>query len=491
MIRRNVVFMKNKLHLKNQKKSFRRSAALVWTVVTSTVMLGAAAMAVDVGYIYCAKTQLQVAADAAAMAAARQLNGSSDVFDAILELAREYAAKNKVFGITPQLADSDVVLGHTVIDDSGKSEFRENEQPYDALKVTIRLTADSPNGQLPLFFGKLMKVAGANVSASATAMLVPRDIAIAIDLSNSMSYDSQLRHEKTTEINIKQVWQDLGSPTYGKMTTFHSDNQMPYYKGKTVTEIKQLLGLNNVPYPFAGGSWNDYIKYVNGSGSSKDNKAICEDYEYRYGLRTFVNYLMDCRSLSTETPALKDCRVQPVYAMKQAVEELCNYLILMDSDDQVALISYSNTADLEEQLTKDYTQIIQATRQQQAGQKGSSTNIANGIERCRQELKSQRARSSAKKVMIVMTDGKANLPSNEKTGKLQAINAGHSAVNQGIQIYTISLGTEADQQLMEELAQLGKGIHYHVPTFDISQYEEDLKRVFRTVGGKRPVRLVE
>jgi hypothetical protein len=309
-----------------------------------------------------------------------------------------------------------------------------------------------------------------------------------------MSYDSQLRHE-ATGINIKEVWEDLGSPTFGNMKTFHSSKSgMPNYQGITANKIKQLLGLTNVPYPYLKGSWDDYINYVKGSsgnGSEKENRMIYDKYENYYGLRTFVNYLMDCRAQDTETPKLSQCRVQPVHALKQAVEELCTYLLLMDSCDQVGLVSYSDNGDLEEELTPDFLKIIQTTKEQQAGQKGSATNIANGMQRARLELLSSRSRPSAKKVMVVMTDGMANQPIDPKQGKLQAINAGHSAVNQNIQIYTISLGTEADQALMAELAKLGKGIHYHVPTLDVKQYSEDLKRIFRTLGGKRPIRLVE
>jgi Mg-chelatase subunit ChlD len=484
---------KEKRHPKNL--NHRRSVAMVWTAVTMTVTAGFAALAVDVGYTYSVRAQLQRTADASAMAAASQLMTGD--MDKIYAEALKYAQKNKIGNLSPTLAASDVVLGKSTLESSGKTTFSEGETPYDTVKVSVRLTKDSPNGATQLFFGRILGVEEVEMAASAVATLVPRDIVVVIDLSNSMSYDSQLRHETTTEINIKQVWEGLGSPTFGNMKTFHSSaSAMPYYarKSYSATQVKNLLGLNSVPYPYAGGSWDDYIKYVNGTGSLKDAKTIDannSNYSCRYGLRTFVNYLMDCRAQETETPQLADCPVQPVQALKDAVGELCTYLLEMGSGDQVGLVSYSNNANLEEEMTTNFLTIIQTTKAQQAGQKGNSTNIANGMQVARLELLSERARSYAKKVMIVMTDGKANLPSNESYGKLQAINAGHSAVNQNIQIYTISLGTEADQALMAELADLGSGIHFHVPTNDVSQYSEDLKKVFRTLGGKRPVRLIE
>ncbi len=476
-----------------EKKFGKRATVIVTTAVCTTVMIGFAALAVDLGYTYFMRAQLQRTADAAAMAAASKLTAPGGInMEAVHTEALKYAQKNSIGDISPSITMNDVVPGKTIQNGNGKFDFIPNQMPYDAVKVTVRLTNDSPNGAVPVFFGRMMGVEEIQMTASAVATLVPRDIVILMDLSNSMSYDSQLRHEPTG-INIEEVWEDLGSPTFGNMVMFHSSSgEMPNYAGKTETQIKQLLGINNIPYPYSKGSWDDYIKYVmKGKKSTKDQKSINDEYENRYGLRTFVNYLLDCRSMASETPQLKDCRVQPVHALKQSIEELCNYLILMDSGDQVGLVSYSNNGNLEQELTPNFLTIIQSARAQQAGQLGTSTNIANGIQVGRQELLSSRGRPSAKKIMVVMTDGMANLPSNAREGKLQAINAGHSAVNQGIQIYTISLGTEADTQLMADLAELGKGIHYHVPTLDISQYSEDLKKVFRTLGGKRPIRLIE
>ena len=472
----------------------RRAAAVVWTAIFLTTALGFAALAVDMGYLHATRAELQRTADAAAMAAAAKLaGGEGDLETQVFLAAREFSLKNKAAGVAIDIAPSDIVTGRSVLGENGRYVFEEGVEPPDAVKVRVRMASDSPNGPVSLFFGPLMGVNTANIGASATAMLVPRDIVIVMDLSNSMSYDSQLKHESETEINIRQVWEDLGSPTFGKMTAFHSSaSQMPYYSSSLYTsKIKSYLGLTNVPYPYPQGSWDEYINYVKTSLDDSWRDADERAYEDRYGLRTFVHYLLDKRHCEWETPELSNTRVQPVHALKQAIGVLCQYLVSIDSSDQVGLVSYCDTSRIEHELTYDLEAIAVEAYSQQAGSYGSQTNIASGVDLAVAELLGPRARPTAKKVMILMTDGMANRPDNEEIAREVCIESATGTGANRIQIFTISLGSVADQELMAELAELGKGEHYHVPTLAISQYEEDLRQVFRTLGGRRPVRLIE
>lgn len=471
---------------------YRRAAVLVWTACSLTTLVGFTALAVDMGYTYAVRGELQRTADAAAMAAASGLGSDTeDMHQAAYDLANEYAGKNSAAGTHIQLSSRDVELGRAVPNDGGMYDFEADDESVNAVRVTVRMTAGSPNGTVPLFFGRVFGLSQVEMSASAVAMLVPRDIAVVIDLSNSMSYDSQLKHESETEINIRQVWEDLGSPTFGKMTTFHdSADQMPKYSTYSEKKIKEKLGLDKTAYPYPTGSWGDYVNYVKNGLDDSWRDPDERRYADRYGLRTWVHYLLDQRHLASETPALAGCRVQPFHSLKQAVETLADYLAAVDGVDQLALVSYDETGRVDEELTSDYSAVTAAAYAQQAGGYGSATNISNGIQRARQELTGSRARSNAKKVIILLTDGHANRPHNADAGRQAAINSAQHAVDADIQIYTISLGSSADQDLMIEMAEMGGGEHFHVPTVDISQYEQALQDVFRTLGGKRPVQLI-
>jgi hypothetical protein len=203
---------------------------------------------------------------------------------------------------------------------------------------------------------------------------------------------------------------------------------------------------------------------------------------------------LEVRCKQTETPILANCREQPVWAVKEAVDELTQYLLLMDSSDHLSLHSYAQTAKEHYSLTSNFLAIRDMVYQRQAGEYSYTTNIYSGIMNAQAELTSSNARSAAKKVIFLLTDGNANVDQygnyTETGGYNAAVMAAESAADLGIQIFTISLGTDADQTLMGEVASIGKGVHYHVPTLDVEQYEEELKEVFRTLGGKRPVQLV-
>jgi len=269
------------------------------------------------------------------------------------------------------------------------------------------------------------------------------------------------------------------------MQVFHnSASEMTTYSSNLTTNtIINNLGLNNVAYPYSGGTWSQYVSFVKGHSVSA--------YKNRYGLRTFVDFLLEKNHLKSQTPALAQCRVQPMHAVKQAVEELCNYLTLLNSGDLISLHTYTEIARQDCELTSDYTQIIQATYDQQAGGYGTFTNIGDGINNAVAELTSSRARPTAKKVIFILTDGNANRPTSETVGRQHALAMAEDAASLGIQIFTVTLGTTANQDLMRNIAATGKGTHYHIPTFSIEQYEEDLKTIFRTLGGKRPIRLIE
>jgi hypothetical protein len=73
-----------------------------------------------------------------------------------------------------------------------------------------------------LFFGPVIGHDRATLRTSAIATFQPRDIMLVLDYSASMNDDSELGAIDTlgqtaVEANIQQMWQELGSPTYGNL----------------------------------------------------------------------------------------------------------------------------------------------------------------------------------------------------------------------------------------------------------------------------------
>lgn len=205
-------------------KMLRRASVLVQSVLFgSTVGLGVAALAVDTGLMFAAKSELQNAADAAALAAASQLGSMTDATGLAGAEAARFAALNSIAGLGADVnLESDIVFGHAIMEGE-KFEFLPNQMPYDAASVTIRRDATAADGPVSLLFAKMFGMEGADMQASATAMLIPRDIALVIDLSASMNDDSELRHYKTftsesggtrpgVQINTKDIWLGLPIP---------------------------------------------------------------------------------------------------------------------------------------------------------------------------------------------------------------------------------------------------------------------------------------
>lgn len=47
-----------------------------------------------------------------------------------------------------------------------------------------------------------------------------------------------------------------------------------------------------------------------------------------------------------------------------------------------------------------------------------------------------------------------------------------------------------DAELMQEIAEIGHGEHYHAAG-SIDEYREELREIFKELGGKRPAVLIE
>src|SRR3954453_16581405 len=77
----------------------RRGAVLPLVVLSLVALVGMLALAIDIGMVAVARSQVQNAADSAAMAGARTFNGSSDYnYGAVPGNAIRAASGNKVLG---------------------------------------------------------------------------------------------------------------------------------------------------------------------------------------------------------------------------------------------------------------------------------------------------------------------------------------------------------------------------------------------------------
>ena len=134
-------------------KNSQRGQATVLTLVFLTVVLGMAALVLDVGSWYRAKRDAQSTADAAALAAAQELPESTS---AAKSAALSYAAKNG-----SGVASGDVVFSSKIV-------------ANDTVTVTVRRT--SP-GFFAKIFGRKTVSVGAHATARSEGLAVARYVA--------------------------------------------------------------------------------------------------------------------------------------------------------------------------------------------------------------------------------------------------------------------------------------------------------------------------
>ena len=565
--------------------SDRRGAILVLAAVVMVILLAFVAMTVDVGFVELTRTQLQLAADAGALAGAMELSATDDpalvrtnARNAILQTAALHRAGDKASVVIDPVAD--ITFGKTVWNAATQSyttQWGNAATPYSVVKVrAMRTISGSGDNRLPLFFAPAVGSSKADVGAEAIATFQPRDIMVVLDFSASMRFDSclgriNLLGRSQIESNLQTMWTELGSPVYGNLiftpkyatlkgraasgtiphidVTFKRTSvdvvstanliqvKLQFSGGSTQTftvsgtttgtysgtggnsgsaitsawvksgtnaslssgnngeqfdftsnNIKTALGLTGT-YPYPGGSWDEFISVVqSGSGQIFD-----AGYRDMYGYLTWINYLQTNRCSFAETPDLWKTSEQPVGLMKDSVDVFIDFLNANATGDQVGLSIYTHPSSagaiLEYGLSGNLTQIKTTTRKRQAGHYTSGTDIAAGMKLARNELTAQ-ARPRASRLMVVLTDGQANLP-DTTTAVANVLAEANAAKANKIKILTISLGILADTNLMQQTADITGGIHFDLSQGgSISSVKAKLQNVFREIAGSRPLKLV-
>lgn len=184
------------------------------------VLIGLLAFAVDLGYIALVRSQLQTAADSAALASASQLLdrdwlqgvSSQSLSDADAQAAR-FAAANRAGGVSLLLGSSDVVYGSIANPRDPSSPFDRSRSPYNSAKVTVQRTS-AQNGELGLFFAKIFNRNSLPLTAAATATY---EGAIGgFEFSDSIPNQKSLLLPYTVQVDYWEAAFTSGSDLFGR-----------------------------------------------------------------------------------------------------------------------------------------------------------------------------------------------------------------------------------------------------------------------------------
>lgn len=162
-----------------RKESCRKGSVVVLTAIVTAVMCAVMAFALDLGYLLVIRAKLQSAADAAALAGALEIlqarRSSSnlslnDIQSLAKSSARDCATKNSgLGGKALNLSESDIVFGRVDLTagPDGAMTFADPTR-FNAVRILTRRTTEQ-NGQVTLFFAKMLGVDASSVQATATA----------------------------------------------------------------------------------------------------------------------------------------------------------------------------------------------------------------------------------------------------------------------------------------------------------------------------------
>ncbi|MBX3432410.1 MAG: VWA domain-containing protein [Pirellulales bacterium] len=368
----------------------RRGAMLALIALLLPVVLLFMGFAVDLAYMQTTRMELRAAADAAARAGATALSQTGDEA-AARRVASQIAQRNEVAGQAMLLRDSDIEIGRSTLQSSGKWAFTPGRSPSNAVRVTAPRNASSRGGSVSLFFGGLIGRKSFDPVMQATASFLSCDICVVLDRSTSM------------KLNVT-------GQTGGMYT---SD---PRFCAPPVA-TSRWIALDAAMQVFT-----DELRQSGG--------------EHQVAL---ASYSSDIVSLyghlcgASKTPATLDARLSTN---------------LKAIDDAVGKLS--------------------------TGIWNGNTHIEAGMRVGLDALLDKRyARTTATKIMIVMTDG------NENVGSAMA--AARTAAAENVVVHTITFSDDVNQSLMKNVAAVGGGTHYHANTAE--QLRAIFKEMAATVAG--------
>ena len=239
------------------RRQFARPGAFApLTALLLIPLVGMMAFAVDLGYIVVIQSDLQSAADSAALAGASPLMDGYVQYNlptqtpsqqaAILSLAqsnaraaaKNYASCNSAGVASLTLIDADIQIGYT----DGSGNFSTNSSNFpNTVKVTLRRDS-SANGSLGLFFGPALGKSTADLSANAAATIYEANVSGFQNVSNFKLGMLPMTYDVNDWKNFLATGQ---SPDGGKTTDSNGNPTIQIYPSVKDTGNFGLLGLDD------------------------------------------------------------------------------------------------------------------------------------------------------------------------------------------------------------------------------------------------------
>jgi len=413
---------------RRRESRMRRGSITALTAILLPILLMLSVFSMNVAYMQLTKTELKVATDAAARAGGRAFSEYQDVNSAI-SFATQTAAQNKVAGDALTLSSSDIQFGWSQRGNNGYGRYEFTEASTaaveaetadaNAIRVWGKRDGSGGNAKIDLLFKGLGEFSTFEPVTSSVSTQVDRDIAMILDRSGSMAQSDINFNDYRTYQWVQHSWW---------IYTWYSYDQV-------------------LDPPEMEASYNTYVSQYNNWRNNSGYASVPDASRWK-SLETAVNAFLD----------------------------------VLDNTDQEELISvasFSSSARLDLELQSTYQSVRDLVADigngvSSAKRVWGATAIGDGIDTGFPSLISSMGRPYAAKTVLVLTDGHNNSGSNPESVTqdiLDDYNATFDAV-------TVSDG--ADQSLMEGIAELGGGDHYHADN------EAELVTIFEEIANNLP-----
>ncbi|NQT68067.1 MAG: VWA domain-containing protein [Desulfobacteraceae bacterium] len=154
----------------------------------------------------------------------------------------------------------------------------------------------------------------------------------------------------------------------------------------------------------------------------------------------------------------------------EAVKTVINEFISKRSGDRIGLVVFGTHAYTQLPLTRDYNTIAEVLERLKIGAAGKNTAIGDAIGISLKRLEDIKSKSN---IIILLTDGQSN------TGEFSPQTATEIAVQKGVKIYTVGVGSKGKAPFLIEHPLLGERYIYQHVDFD----EDTLKFISKETNG--------
>ncbi|PKN38427.1 MAG: hypothetical protein CVU62_06160 [Deltaproteobacteria bacterium HGW-Deltaproteobacteria-2] len=296
-----------------------RGVTAIVVALLMIVFLGIAALAVDIGYNVMVKNQLQNAADAAALAGARQLgeiyktkNSVTDPEKSnVIQIVKDTASSNKAAGVSVTVTDADIILG----------DWNPADKTIINVAAPHAVQVNAKNDNIHTFFARIFgkDIVGAKVKATASLSAecsgtpeVPLGISTVWQCNDRIElYPSKsscagftafsTKWKKNDAVAILQCVLDGGSSCGGNITLpisadFNGGTNEDLLTNPNKTTFEKILAEK-------GGSWETQaVVYEAG-----DTPGNCTNPNGLYPIKGFVTLTITKIEQSGEIVADVDC----------------------------------------------------------------------------------------------------------------------------------------------------------------------------------------